>query len=143
MPLTITREFSVACRIGREPVQVSRARERAREALAGWGLGEHADLAEILVSELATNAQCHGDGPIEMRLSYGGGELRVEVHDHGAGRPVRKHAGSDDEGGRGLEVLDGLIEWRGGERGVLSDYAGHGKTVWVLLSLEASPARAR
>jgi signal transduction histidine kinase len=143
MPLTVTCEFSVACRIGREAVQVSRARKQAREALAGRGLGEHADLAELLVSELVTNALCHGDGPIWMQLSFTSGDLRVEVHDDGAGRPVRRHAGGDDECGRGLELLDGLIELYGGERGVISDQASPGKTVFVVLSLETVPAGAR
>ena len=69
--------------------------------------------------------------------------LRVEVHDDGAGRPVRKHVGGDDECGRGLELLDGLIELYGGERGVISDQANPGKTVYVVLSLEAAPVGAQ
>lgn len=46
-------------------------------------------------------------------------------------------------GGRGLESPDGVIELHGGERGVISDPAGPGKTVYVVLSLEATPAGAR
>ena len=111
--------------------------------LAAWGLGEQASLGELVVSELVSNAVCHGETPIWMRLSAGGGELRVEVHDGGAGRPVRKNAGRGDECGRGLEVLDGLIEVHGGERGVISDPAGPGKTVYVVLSLETALAGAR
>jgi anti-sigma regulatory factor (Ser/Thr protein kinase) len=139
MPLTAIREFSVACRLGQDPVQVSNAREQAREALTGWGLGGHVHLAELIVSELVTNALRHGDAPIGMRLSYSGGDLRVEVHDGGAGRPVRQHAATDDECGRGLEVLDGLIAQHGGERGVINDHAGPGKTVCVAVRLVASP----
>jgi serine/threonine-protein kinase RsbW len=99
-------------------------------------------LSEV-ACELVTNAVCHGDGPIEMRLSFADGDLRVEVHDTGAGRPVRKHADSDDECGRGLELLDGLIELHGGERGVIGDQTGPGKTVYAMLSLAASPAGAQ
>jgi anti-sigma regulatory factor (Ser/Thr protein kinase) len=139
MPLTAIREFSVACRLGQDPVQVSNAREQAREALPGWGLGGHVHLAELIVSELVTNALRHGDAPIGMRLSYSGGDLRVEVHDGGAGRPVRQHAATDDECGRGLEVLDGLIAQHGGERGVINDHAGPGKTVYVAVRLVTSP----
>jgi signal transduction histidine kinase len=135
MLLTAICEQSVSFRLGRQPVQVSHAREQARKALYGWGLGEHADLAELIVSELVTNALCHGEGPIWMQLSFARGDLRVEVHDDGAGRPVRRHAGGGDECGRGLELLDGLIELHGGDRGVISDPAGPGKTVYVVLSL--------
>jgi len=142
MPLTAARELSVAYRLGRGPVHVGRAREQARQALSGWALSEHTDLAELVVSELVTNALCHGDGPVEMRVCYTGGQLRVEVHDGGAGRPVRRHQAADDECGRGLELLDGLIELHGGERGAIDDQAGPGKTVYVELSLPAGPAGA-
>jgi anti-sigma regulatory factor (Ser/Thr protein kinase) len=143
MPLTATLEHSISCQVNQQPTQVRYAREQARKALFEWGLGDHTDLAELVVSELVTNAVCHGDTPIWMRLSVGGGDLRVEVHDGGPGRPVRRHAGGADECGRGLELLDGLIELHGGERGVISDPAGPGKTVYVVLSLEITPAGAQ
>jgi signal transduction histidine kinase len=111
--------------------------------LAAWGLGEHASLGELIVSELVSNAVCHGEAPIWVQLSAAGGELRVEVHDGGAGRPVRKYADGGDECGRGLELLDGLIELHGGERDVISDPAGPGKTVYVVLALETILAGAR
>lgn len=140
-PLTAT-ELSATCRLGREPIYVGRAREQARKALCEWGLGEHTDLAELIVSELVTNALCHGDGPVEMRLCYAGDDLRVEVHDGGTGRPVRQYAAVEDECGRGVELLDGLIELHDGERGVIDDHVGPGKTVYVELLLPTNPAGA-
>jgi anti-sigma regulatory factor (Ser/Thr protein kinase) len=134
---------SLSCQLGRDPAQVRHARERARKALCGWGLGEHADLAALVVSELVTNAVCHGEGPIRVRLAFDGGDLRVEVHDCGGGRPVRRQAGGGDEAGRGLELVDGLIGLHGGERGVIGDAAGPGKTVYAVLSLEVILAGAR
>jgi two-component sensor histidine kinase len=128
---------------GRDPVHARDAHQRARVLLAAWGLGEQASLGELVVSELVSNAVCHGEIPIWMRLSASGGDLRVEVHDGGAGRPVRRHADEGDECGRGLELLDGLIELHGGERGVISDPSGPGKTVYVVLSLEITQAGAR
>ncbi len=110
------REHSMSCQLSHEPVQVRQAREQARQALFGWGLGEHAELAELIVSELAANAIQHGDGPVQVRVSYARGDLRVEVHDHGAGRPVRRPVTADDESGRGLALLDDLIGLRGGAR---------------------------
>ena len=140
MPLTAIHELSVACQLVQDPAQVSTAREQARAALPGWGLGGHVRLAELVVSELVTNALRHGDGPIGVRLCYADGVLRVEVHDGGADRPVRQHAATDDECGRGLELLDGLIAEHGGERGVINDHAGPGKTVYVAVPLVARPA---
>jgi len=141
--LAPTWEPSVLRLPGRDPVHARDARRRARVLMAAWGLGEHAGVGELVVSELVTNAVCHGEAPIWMRLSADGSGLRVEVHDGGAGRPVRKHPGVEDDGGRGLEVVDGLIELHGGERGVISDPAGPGKTVYVVLSLAATAAGAR
>lgn len=128
---------------GRDPAHARYARRRTRALLAAWGLGEQASLGELIVSELLANAVCHGETPIWMRLWFGGGDLRVEVHDGAAGRPVSKHTDSGDECGRGLELLDGLIELHGGERGVVSDQSGPGKTVYVVLSLEITQAGAQ
>jgi anti-sigma regulatory factor (Ser/Thr protein kinase) len=73
---------SVVIRLpGRSAVHARDARRRARVLLAAWGLGEEASLGELVVSELVSNAVCHGETPVWMHLSAGGGELRVEVHD--------------------------------------------------------------
>jgi len=139
------REHSMSCQLPREPVRVRQAREQARQALCGWGLGEHAELAELaglIVSELAANAIQHGDGPVQVRVSYARGDLRVEVHDDGAGRPARRPVTADDESGRGLALLDDLIGQCGGTRAVANDNAGPGKTVQVTVRLAAGPAGA-
>jgi anti-sigma regulatory factor (Ser/Thr protein kinase) len=133
--VTESRELAIRYQLDSDPAQVSRAREQAREVLPRWGLGEHTDMAELIVSELVTNAVVHGAGQIEVRLSCGACGLRTEVHDHGAGRPVRQRPGSDDECGRGMELIDGLIELYGGARGVIDDDADAGKTVYVAVSL--------
>ncbi len=86
-----------------------------------------------------TNAVRHAEGPIEVRVSYACGDLWAEVHDQGIGRPVRQHATTDDEQGRGLELLDGLIGLHGGARGVVDDSDGPGKTVYVAVSLAVTP----
>ena len=125
----------MSCRLSREPVQVRHAREQARKALSGWGLAGHAELAEIIVSELVTNAIRHGDGPVDVCISYDSGHLRLAVHDDGAARPVRRPVTAQDESGRGLALLDGLIGLHGGTRGVTNDNTGDGKTVYVILYL--------
>jgi anti-sigma regulatory factor (Ser/Thr protein kinase) len=105
MPLTAMREQSVSCLFGREPTEV----RRARKALFGWGLGEHSDLFETIVSEFVTNALRHGEGPITLRVSRDVTSLRIEVHDDGSGRPVRRPVSARSESGRGLDVVDGLL----------------------------------
>ena len=82
--MTESRELAIRYQLDCDPAQVSRAREQTRKVLPRWGLGEHTDVAELIVSELVTNAVVHGAGQIEVRLSYGACGLRAEVHDHGA-----------------------------------------------------------
>lgn len=143
MPVTVVCEPALLRLPGKDPAHARRARRWVREVLDAWGGAEHGDLSELIVGELVANAVCHGDGPIDTRVTFAHGYLRVEVHDHGAGRPVRKHAGTDEECGRGLELLDGLIELHGGERGMIDDRGGPGKTVYVVLAVEVGPAGAR
>jgi anti-sigma regulatory factor (Ser/Thr protein kinase) len=137
MPPALTGESDVTWRLADDPEQLAHTRELVRKVLAAWMLSDHAELAELVVTELATNALRHGTGPIDFSLSFSGSNLRIEVHDYGAGRPVRKEATADDEQGRGLALLDGLIALNGGVRGVVEDAAGPGKTVYVVLWLDS------
>src|SRR5580704_6578072 len=130
---TATRERSAGCQLRRDPAQVSQARRLVRAALAEWGLDGYIDHTVLISSELVTNALRHGAGMMSLQLSRTGRDLRVEVHDHGAGRPVRRHAGTSDEGGRGLEVIDSLISLYDGQRGCTDDGTGPGKTVYVVI----------
>ena len=106
----------------------------------GTGPCRKAELAELVVTELATNALRHGTGPIDISLFSPGDNLAIEVHDHGAGRPVRRETTADDEQGGGLALLDGLIDLNGGTRGIADDADGQGKTVYVVLSLDPGQA---
>jgi anti-sigma regulatory factor (Ser/Thr protein kinase) len=136
-------EPSISFLMKPEPVQVSRVRAQARQALPAWGLAEHAELAALIISELVTNAIVHGSGPIEVRLAYENGSLHVYVYDQGDGQPMRRHPNGDWEYGRGLELIDGLIELYGGTRGVLGNDDRLGKTVYVMLPLTCDPEGTR
>ncbi len=142
MPPTVTRERSAGCQLRRDPAQVSQARRLVRATLADWGLDDYIDHMVLISSELVTNALRHGAGMISIRLYRAGRDLRIEVHDHGAGRPVRRHAGTGDEGGRGLEVIDALISMYDGHRGCTDDNTGPGKTVYVVMQLIGTTAGA-
>lgn len=145
MPLTVApelaaSELSAVLHLDHDLAQIGQVRRQARRTLCGWGLDAHADLAELILSELVTNALRYGTGPITARLSYHDGDLGVEVHDNGAGRPARQEVTSDDETGRGLVLLDGLLGLHGGVRGVKADHDGPGKTVYITITITADPA---
>lgn len=128
----MTTELAVTYRLRRHPSEISRAREQARKALTDWGLADHTDLAELIVSELATNALRHGAGLITVRLAYTQeADLWLEVHDHGQRRPILQKAATDDEQGRGLALLDALVELHDGINGTTDDPHTPGKSIYI------------
>ncbi|BBC33225.1 putative stage II sporulation protein E [Streptomyces graminofaciens] len=112
----------------REPRSVGRAREYARARLTSWDLEPLVDTAELLVSELVTNALRYGEGEIRLRLLLDR-TLVCEVWDAGLVQPRRRRARDTDEGGRGLQLV-GLLSAGWGSR-----RTPRGKTVWFELPL--------
>lgn len=137
MPLTAISEQSVSSFLERKPTEVRRAREETRKALFDWGLSEYTEVVELIVSEYVTNAVVHGDGPVKVRVSCDSEYLRIEVHDDGPGRPVRRPVSASSECGRGLEVVDGVLAPQGGWRTLDEDAAGAGKTIGAVIRLAA------
>jgi two-component sensor histidine kinase len=129
-------KFSFTCQLAPEPAEVGYAREQVRKILPGWGLAEHDHLVALIVSELATNALYSNDA-IEVTLSYSGSELLIQVRDNGDEMPVRRNPGHGDESGRGLQLIDGLIDPLGGSRGVYKQSECHGKVVYVSLPIRS------
>lgn len=117
-------------RLPRELRSVGRARELARVQLTAWGLDDLVDTAELLVSELVTNALRYGEGEIRLRLLRDR-TLVCEVWDAGLVQPRRRRARDTDEGGRGLQLV-GLLSAAWGSR-----RTPRGKTVWFELALPA------
>lgn len=113
---------------------VGRARRELRGTLGGWGLDHLADPAELVLSELLTNAVRHARTPagrlVETRYERMPEGVRIEVHDANDGLPQMQRAGDDDEGGRGLALVDALT----GRRWGVSSRQGVGKLVWALIS---------
>ena len=102
------------------------APRRARHALAdefpclGHALGD----AEIVASELVTNAVLHGRRPIRVRALTVEGALRIEVSDS------RPDVGPPTEASRGMKIIGALArDW-----GVLPSSGG--KTVWAEIAAE-------
>ncbi|HEY5988993.1 MAG TPA: ATP-binding protein [Streptosporangiaceae bacterium] len=138
-----TKQHSVTYHLGHDPSEVGYAREQARKTVPGWGLAEHCYLIEVLLSELVTNAVHHGEGEIEVCLSYACGRLRIEVHDDGRERPVLRQPAPEDSSGRGLALVNGLMDLYGGVWGVADDSAGPGKAVFAAIRVPPAPKPAR
>ncbi|MFE9022591.1 SpoIIE family protein phosphatase [Streptomyces sp. NPDC007808] len=116
-------------RLSLDPVEVGRARAVVREQLRAWGLPTPADSAELMVSELVTNALRHSHSrPVVLRLVRGD-TLLCEVDDDAHDLPTLLSAGPHDEAGRGLRVVSTLAREWGTTR------TGGGKTVWFELTL--------
>lgn len=103
------------------------ARRHTRDRLVEWGLDGLGEVAELLVSELVTNALCHAGGPYRLTLWAIDGLLRCEVEDGNTAPPFVRHAGAEDEHGRGMEVLALMACCWGSER------TTGGKIVWFEL----------
>ncbi|MYR26050.1 MULTISPECIES: SpoIIE family protein phosphatase [unclassified Streptomyces] len=103
----------------------------ARRLARGW-LAAHPDAigaddldsADLLVSELVTNAVRYGTPPLTLRLILNR-SLTVEVGDSCATSPSLRHARVTDEGGRGLFIVSQLTDKWGTRR------VRGGKAIWA------------
>ncbi|MCA1222131.1 SpoIIE family protein phosphatase [Streptomyces sp. 8L] len=102
----------------------ARARARAGAWLSERVGGEAAFRAELIVSELVTNAVRYGTPPLSLGLILGR-VLTVEVKDASPTSPHLRHARTLDEGGRGLFIVAQMAD-RWGTRP-----SPRGKTIWA------------
>ncbi|MEU3184109.1 SpoIIE family protein phosphatase [Streptomyces sp. NPDC006923] len=111
-----------------DPSLVGEARARTRRQLAKWSLSELEVAAEVVVSELVTNAIVHGSGPVRLRLIRDQ-VLICEVSDNSGSLPRQRQANATDENGRGLFLVTHLCS-RWGSR-----WTPDGKIIWAELDL--------
>ncbi|MFF5973772.1 SpoIIE family protein phosphatase [Streptomyces sp. NPDC012769] len=109
-----------------DPSAVAPVRNAAAARLAEWGLEDVGFTAELVLSELITNAIRYGRPPVRIRLVYDR-VLICEVSDGSSTSPHLRHATDTDEGGRGLFLVAQFAQ-RWGTR-----YARRGKTIWAEL----------
>jgi anti-sigma regulatory factor (Ser/Thr protein kinase) len=112
-----------------DPSLVAPIRKRVVEQLDEWNLSEAGFTAELVVSELVTNAIRYGAHPIRLRLIHDATTLICEVSDTNHTAPHLRRAKTWDEGGRGLLLVAQLTQ-RWGSR-----HTADGKTIWAELSL--------
>lgn len=131
--------------LGALPTATPCARLHARHLLHEWGISGIADTAELLVSELVTNAVkatqlLEQKPPVWLRLSTDNARLLIEVWD-GNMQPPRPRQledglpSPDDESGRGLLLVAMLSvqwSWRPAEN-------PSGKVVWCELDVHEAP----
>jgi serine phosphatase RsbU (regulator of sigma subunit)/anti-sigma regulatory factor (Ser/Thr protein kinase) len=127
----IPRDHVVNWTLPSELTSASRARSLIRRPLKRWGLTELVPTAELLVSELVTNAVRYAQGKIGLRLVLEHG-LVIEVLDDSAALPRLRHPDDSDERGRGLQVVSQLAQRWGARRAV------PGKVVWCELAVPFS-----
>jgi anti-sigma regulatory factor (Ser/Thr protein kinase) len=126
---------------GALPGAVPCARYHARQVLWEWHLTTLADSAEILVSELVTNAvaACRSTGtgsPVRLWLLAGSTRVLILVQDDSSRPPVRTEPEADDERGRGLLLVEAISSrWAW----YVPQTARAGKVTWALLEMPGSP----
>ncbi|WP_319690346.1 ATP-binding protein [Streptomyces europaeiscabiei] len=114
-----------------DPSTVAAARTRVSRQLERWGLQDMTFTAELVVSELVTNAIRYGEEPISFRLLRDRDRTLIcEVSDGGHTSPYLRRATTEDEGGRGLFLVAQFTD-RWGTR-----FSREGKTIWTELRLQ-------
>ena len=133
--LDVILEYAAECLLSAAPSSVRDARSMVRRELSLWGADDLIDDCMLIVSELVTNAVKHGGAACALRIRGGGGVVRGELFDPGAGAPRVCARDMEATGGRGLQIVDALAD----DWGVTHPSSG-GKSVWFVLSL---PGTAR
>jgi anti-sigma regulatory factor (Ser/Thr protein kinase) len=114
------------------------ARLLAAHQLTEWGHPhgtEAHDTVVLVVAELAANSILHGRVPgrdfaLSLLHDESRGIVRIEVADAHPALPARKASAPDEDGGRGLFLVDALTaDWG------VSARLGPGKTVWAECAL--------
>jgi len=129
--------------LGPLPSAVPCARLHTRVILQKWNLGQVTDVAELIISELATNALNASSSltesqPIVVDILASHECLIVQVWDASVAAPdLRPHA-PDAETGRGLQIVS-----------LLSDRWGFyrprdgGKIVWAVIGIDRAEESSR
>ncbi|MFJ8488447.1 ATP-binding protein [Streptomyces sp. NPDC094038] len=88
----------------------------------------------LIVSELLTNALLHsGTTEIGLKLTVGDGTLRITITDGMPGSATPKQVTDNAESGRGLVLVEALVETSGGDWGT----SDSGAETWCSLPVPA------
>ncbi|MGW2120150.1 ATP-binding protein [Streptomyces sp. NPDC001758] len=137
--------YTSSLQLAAVPSAASCSRMLVRLTLARWNLADYVETAELVMSELVTNAvQATGltdpepkpwditaEHVIGVQLRATGMSLILDVWDRSSEAPVTKNPEEDAEGGRGLLLIGAMAkQWD-----VFRPHAG-GKIVWAEIELD-------
>ncbi|MFF4052760.1 ATP-binding protein [Streptomyces chartreusis] len=93
-----------------QPQSVGHLRKRASMIFSAWMLNtDETQAAELVISELLTNAVEHGHDKMTLGVARTGSALEITVADHGqAARSTS--LGDPDEHGRGLAIVAAIAQ---------------------------------
>jgi anti-sigma regulatory factor (Ser/Thr protein kinase) len=112
----------------REPSEAGHARRQVAQACEGLAR-DVVEIAQLLTTELVTNAIDHGAGEITLDITRASQDLRVDVSDAAPGRPQAAAATPDQTRGRGMLIVESLASsW-----GITPPSDSRRKSVWFKL----------
>jgi anti-sigma regulatory factor (Ser/Thr protein kinase) len=109
----------------------ARARRFVSDTLRAWGHEDAIADAELLVSELVTNAVLHARSETRVTVEREGTTVRVSVCDDSSARPRLRNYGPDAVTGRGLVIVDRIAQRWG------IDPSDAGKCVWFEIEVRS------
>ncbi|WP_405568310.1 ATP-binding protein [Streptomyces phaeochromogenes] len=132
MPQNAIEPWEYTLHIPHDPRAVTVCRRTLRLILTIHGLIRLTDVAELLATELISNAVRHTKGPAALRLRWRDGVLRIGAWDANPEppdpAPLLDQASTDSETGRGLTLVQACADvwgWHPLARGT-----DRGKYVW-------------
>jgi anti-sigma regulatory factor (Ser/Thr protein kinase) len=89
---------------------VARLRKHAGSMFGRWAMSDdERATAELVISELLTNAVVHGRDMMTLAVAFTGSTLDIEVVDYGGAGKAVQRSGPDDHG-RGLTIVAALSQ---------------------------------
>ncbi|MGW7072149.1 ATP-binding protein [Streptomyces sp. NPDC054855] len=118
------------------PQTAGEARRLVRVAFSAWDVEEHADIAQVVISELVTNAVRHtGSRCIRVIVEHPAPDrVLVAVVDTSRDLPRMGAPSAEGLSGRGLLLVDALSQHWGSTR--LGPDGRRGKKVWAQLEIK-------
>lgn len=111
------------------PQAGARSRELVRERCAAWGVESVSEDAQMVVTELVSNAVEHAGTPLDVIVTLSDDSLHLAVHDGDPTPPQPQPVSLGRSRGRGLRLIESVAASWGS---VLADT---GKVVWATLRI--------